>query len=189
MRRPENWSEALANPRRIARENPRVMLSLALIPARIGLMIAVIRACTGASGAASFAALVSAALAWVAVEIGVRWATKDPDDGTPGKIGAECESEERRSFSVICDGGDPDLQILIDECPGDNCQTQGGACIAGVIMKINGIEIGRGPWFELRMTEAAQEFLRRGGGTAERMMRIADRNLGVRQPRNDAEIN
>jgi hypothetical protein len=198
MRRPDKWSEAFANMRQIARENPRSTLSLALTPVRLGLMVVGVRACTHASAAASFAALVAAALAWAVVEYSVAWAAKDPaaawvagEDAAdaPGKFGAECEPEERRSYSVICALGDPDLQLLIDECPNDNCQVQGGACIASVIMKLDGIEVGRGPWFELRATEAAQEFLRQGGGAAESLMRFADRQLGTRRPRDVAEIN
>ena len=86
--------EAWAQWRYLRREYPGIVLGLSLIPIRVGLMVAVVRAITHASAAVSFAALAGALLAWGAVEYGAQWAAKKPDEDAPGKWGAECEPEE-----------------------------------------------------------------------------------------------
>ena len=178
--------------RDMRRDHPREWLSFKLVPVRTLLMVGAIRACTHASGAASFAALVSATLAWAAVEIGIEWAVKKPGVDAPGEYGAVCEpiTATEPKWLTLCDldprgdlcvqeGEDDALQILVGRCTKE-CRAPRVPCEAVVILKIGARELGRGRWDILRATEAAQEFLEYGGPVAETMMRQVDRNLGVR---------
>lgn len=193
----ESIGNAAVRMRRIARENPRSVLSLALTPMRLGLMILAIRVATGASVTRSVIAFFAALALWAIVEYGAWWATAKASDDWPGMYGFKCEPMgEWLDLCIWEDGvgcGEHQIAIIqasVCRCTGEDCNLATGECAAPIALKIGTIEIGRGPWGELRMSEAAQEFLRVGGPEAERIMRALDRAKGIgSDSHNDAEIN
>lgn len=193
----EQIGNAAVRVRRIARENPRGRLSLALAPMSLGLMILAIRVATGANATRSTIAFFAALAMWAIVEYGAQWATAKASDDWPGMYGFKCEPMgEWLDLCIWEDGvGCGEHQIAITQasvcrCTGEDCNLATGECAAPIALKIGTIEIGRGPWGELRMSEAAQEFLRVGGPEAERIMRALDRAKGIgSDSHNDAEIN
>lgn len=194
MSEPKTWAEVVDNARRISREHPTALLSLTLAPVRLGLMVGAVRACTGSTAARSLLALVCVWLVWSAVEIGVDWVGRKPGEDAPGKPGSRCDPARGidREWVTLCDRDpepwlhddwiDDSVQIMVGRCHDEDCGAPRVPCSSIVILRIGHEELGRGPWYELRQTEAAQEFLRRGGGTAEQMMRQVDAVNGTGRP-------
>lgn len=156
--------------RDMRRDHPRGWLSFKLAPVRLLLMVGAIRACTDASGWASFAALASAIIAWAVVEAGVMWAVPEPT--FRGQYGAECIDRGNLGYAVIvCSSGSPPGDI--DLVPHGNVDENGIVTLA-----IGPVVVWTGPWPMLRDAPEVAAYARNGASARAVVDDIFEEMLG-----------